>query len=203
MTKLGYQAEFYKPPIADELLRQLKPVSDEWLKMVEGSEKKFSLGWFDEVYLRESEIAVVHNPEGQVIAFANILSEYQLNEVTNDMMRHRQSIENGTMDFLFTSLLQHYKELGYDSFNFGLSALAGVGETPESRRLEKVLHYLYEHLNRFYNFQGVHAYKEKFRPSWEPRYLVYPSFTALPEVIVALIRADSGNRLLDYYKPGA
>jgi phosphatidylglycerol lysyltransferase len=203
LTKLGYQINFYQPPIADDLLHQIKPVSDEWLKMVQGSEKRFSLGWFDEAYLRESEIAVVHTPEGEISAFANILQEYQLNEVTIDMMRHRPSIENGTMDFLFISLLQHFKEQGYDSFNFGLSALAGVGDNSESRRLEKVLGYLYEHLNRFYNFQGLHAYKEKFRPSWEPRYLVYPSLTALPEVVVALIRADSGDRLLDYFKPGA
>ncbi|MEH2083786.1 MAG: phosphatidylglycerol lysyltransferase domain-containing protein [Nostoc sp.] len=203
LTKLGYQIDFHQPPITNDLLHRLKSVSDEWLKMAQGSEKQFSLGWFDEAYLRECEIAVVYNPEGQITAFTNIISEYQLNEANIDMMRHRSSLENGTMDFLFISLLQHFKEGGYDSFNFGLSALAGVGDNPESRRLEKVLHYLYDHLNRFYNFQGLHAYKEKFRPRWEPRYFVYPSLAALPDVVVALIRADSGDRLFDYFKPGA
>ncbi|BAY31117.1 hypothetical protein NIES2107_29710 [Nostoc carneum NIES-2107] len=203
LTKLGYEVKFYEPPIADELLRQLKPVSDEWLKMVQGSEKKFSLGWFDEAYLRDCVIAVVYEPQGKITAFANIVPEYQHNEVTLDMMRHRPTMENGTMDFLFSSMLQYFKEKNYDSFNFALSALAGVGETPESRRLEKVLGYLYEHLNRFYNFKGLHAYKEKFRPRWEPRYLVYPSLRSLPDVVVALIRADSGDRLLDYFKPGS
>ncbi|MBD2496001.1 phosphatidylglycerol lysyltransferase domain-containing protein [Nostoc sp. FACHB-280] len=203
LTKLGYQVSFYQPPINHDLLHQLKSVSDEWLKMAQGSEKRFSLGWFDEAYLRNCEIAVVHTPDGGIAAFTNILPEYQLNEITIDMMRHRASMENGMMDFLFTSLLQHFQEKGYDSFNFGLSALAGVGENSTSRRLEKVLRYLYEHLNGFYNFQGLHAYKDKFRPNWEPRYLVYPSLTALPDVVVALIRADSGDRLLDYFKPGA
>jgi phosphatidylglycerol lysyltransferase len=203
LTKLGYQVSFYEPPITHELLHQLKPVSDEWLRMIHGSEKQFSLGWFDEAYLQKCKIAVVHSPDGEIKAFANLLPEYQINEVTIDLMRHRHSIENGTMDFLFTSLLQHFQDQGYDSFNFGLSALVGVGEKPESRRLEKGLRYLYEHLNRFYNFHGLHAYKEKFRPRWEPRYLVYPSLAALPEVVVALIRADSGDRLWDYFKPGA
>ncbi|MEA5549991.1 phosphatidylglycerol lysyltransferase domain-containing protein [Anabaena cylindrica UHCC 0172] len=203
LTKLGYQVSFYQPPITHELLHQLKPVSDEWLKMAQGSEKRFSLGWFDEAYLRDCEIAVVHNSTGNVVAFTNVLPEYQLNEITIDMMRHRSDIENGMMDFLFISLLQHFKEAGYDTFNFGLSALAGVGENLESRRLEKVLHYLYEHLNGFYNFQGLHAYKDKFHPTWEPRYLVYHSLAALPDIVVALIRADSGDRLLDYFKPGA
>ncbi|BAZ23526.1 hypothetical protein NIES4073_44150 [Kalymmatonema gypsitolerans NIES-4073] len=200
MTKLGYEVKFYQPPISNDLLRQLKSVSDEWLQLVQGSEKKFSLGWFDEAYLRECEIVTVQSSHGDIIAFANILSEYQLNEVTNDMMRHRKSIENGTMDFLFISMFQHYKERGYDGFNIGLSALAGVGENQESQRLEKVLRYLYKHLERFYNFQGLHAYKDKFHPRWESRYLVYPNLTALPDVVVALVRADSGDRLLDYFK---
>src|SRR5579883_2448981 len=203
MTKMGYKVKFYQPPIADDLLRQLKPVSDEWLQMVQGSEKQFSLGWFDEAYLRECEIAVVQAPEGEIVAFTNLVPEYQLNEITNDLMRYRSNLENGMMDFLFISMFQHYKEKGYDTFNIGLSVLAGVGDTQESRRLEKVLGYLQEHLNRFYNFQGLYAYKDKFHPRWEARYLIYPSWTALPDVVVALIRADSGDRLLDYFRPGA
>ncbi|OKH38265.1 hypothetical protein NIES2101_36155 [Calothrix sp. HK-06] len=205
MNKMGFEVKFYKPPISDKLIRQLRPVSDEWLQTVQGSEKQFSLGWFDEEYLRGSEIAVVESNEGEIAAFTNIVSEYQLNEVTNDLMRHRKSIENGTIDFLFISMFQHYKECGYDSFNIGLIALAGVGESLQGKtgRRDKVLKYLYDHLQRFYNFQGLRAYKDKFQPHWEPRYLVYPSVTALPDVVVALVRADSGDRLWDYFKPGA
>jgi phosphatidylglycerol lysyltransferase len=166
-------------------------------------EKHFSLGWFDENYLKGCEIATVQTETGEIIAFANIIPEYQINEITIDLMRRRTEVEHGTMDFLFISMFQHFKELGYDGFNLGLSALSGVGQTHESPRLEKSLHYLYEHLNRFYNFQGLHSFKEKFQPRWEPRYFVYPSATALPEVVVALIRADSGDRILDYFKPGS
>jgi phosphatidylglycerol lysyltransferase len=128
---------------------------------------------------------------------------YQLNEITNDMMRHRKSIENGTMDFLFISMFQYYKEKGYDGFNIGLFVLSGVGETTQSQRLDKILRYLSEHLKRFYNFQGFHVCKDKFNPRWKPRYLVYSSLRGLPDVVVAIIRADSGDRLLDYLKPGS
>jgi len=202
MKKLGHEVKFYAPPISDQLLLELKALSDEWLQMTEGSEKQFSLGWFHEEYLRDCEIVVVQTAEGQISAFANVIPEYQLNEITIDLMRRRTEVEQGTMDFLFTSMFQHFKERGYDTFNLGLVALSGVGEKPKSPRLERALHYLYNHLNQFYNFQGLHAFKEKFKPHWEPRYFIYPSRTALPEVIVALIRADSGDRLLDYFKPG-
>jgi len=202
LTKAGYQVKFYSPPIADSLLSQLKIVSDEWLRAMQGAEKKFSVGWFDDAYIRDCEIATVETTDGRITAFANIIPEYQINEITIDLMRYRSQVEPGTMDFLFISMFQHFQKQGYDGFNLGLSALSGVGETPESPRLEKALHYLYQHLNQFYNFKGLHAYKEKFHPRWEPRYFVYSNLAALPEVVVALIRADSGDRLLDYFKPG-
>lgn len=201
-TKLNYQVKFYQPPISSKLLKKLKIVSDEWLKMMQGSEKRFSVGWFDEDYLRDCEIAVVETNDGEISAFANIIPEYQLNEITIDLMRRKIEVENGTMDFLFISMFKYFKDKGYDSFNLGLSALSGVGENQEAPKLEKGLHYLYEHLNRFYNFQGLHGFKEKFKPRWEPRYLVYPNLTSLPDVIIALVRADSGDRLLDYFKSG-
>ena len=202
-SKLGYQVRFYQPPISNELLDRLKIISDRWLQEMSGSEKQFSLGWFDYNYLRNCEIVTVESQEGEIIAFANIIPEYQLNEITLDLMRKLSNIEHGVMEFLFVYLFQHYKELNYDSFNLGLSALAGLKENRQSPRLEGSLDYLYEHLNRFYNFQGLHGFKDKFNPRWESRYLIYPSLAALPDVVVALIRADSGDRLLDYFKPGA
>lgn len=202
LTKSGHQVKFYQPPIPDELLEKLKTVSDEWLQMMHGAEKKFSVGWFDNTYLRECEIAVVQNQEGTISAFANMVSEYQKNEITIDLMRRRTEIEKGTMEFLFIAMFQHFQQFGYDSFNLGLSALSGVGETQDSPRLERGLKYLYEHLNKFYNFKGLHTFKDKFNPCWEPRYLVYLNLAALPDVVVALVRADSGDRLLDYFKGG-
>ena len=202
-NKLGYEVKFCQPPIEDELLDKLKIISDEWLNEMQGSEKQFSLGWFDYDYLRNCEIATVEGNSGEIIAFTNIIPEYQLNEITVDLMRKRQETEHGVMEFLFISLFQHYKELNYDSFNLGLSALSGLKENPESPRLEGGLDYLYQHLNRFYNFQGLRGFKSKFNPRWESRYLIYPSLATLPDVVVALVRADSGDRIWDYLRPGA
>ncbi len=189
---------FYAPPIADELLQELRAISNEWLGHMAGSEKKFSLGWFDDNYLQDCEIALVCNERENPIAFANIISESQRNEITINLMRHLAEVERGTMDFLFISLFEHFKQQGYEGFNLGLAALSGVGETVDSSRMERGMHYLYEHLDRFYNFQGLRAYKDKFHPHWESRYLVYPQLASLPDVVIGLVRADSGDRLQDY-----
>ncbi len=193
LTKAGHQFEVHQPPIPDVLLEELRAISDEWLTMMHGTEKRFSLGWFEDDYIRSSPIAAVHTPEGWISAFANIISEYQLNECTIDLMRRRGEIENGTMEFLFVSLFQWARSDGYRTFNLGLSALAGVGEQSDDPIIERMMHFIYEHVNQFYNFKGLHAFKEKFRPEWSPRYLIYPGSANLAQAWLAVVRANSGS----------
>ena len=122
-------------------------------------------------------------------AFANLVPEYQRNEATIDLMRHRRDVEHGTMDFLFVALFQWAKERGYATFNLGLSALSGVGERADDPTVERALHYIYEHVNQFYNYKGLHAFKAKFDPQWSPRYLIYPGPASLPAVVDELRRS--------------
>jgi phosphatidylglycerol lysyltransferase len=189
----GYQFIVHEPPISDEILEQLRAISDEWLTTMHGSEKRFSLGWFDDDYLRNSSIAAVHSPNEWITAFATLVPEYQLNELSVDLMRRRANIENGVMEFLFVGMFEWAKEHGYDSFNLGLSALSGVGNNPEDPTIEKIMHFVYEHINQFYNFKGLHNFKEKFHPDWSPRYLIYPNTTTLTQTWLAVIQASSGE----------
>jgi phosphatidylglycerol lysyltransferase len=201
LTKLGYQATFYQPPISNELLETLRSISDEWLTTIHGSEKRFSLGWFDDDYLRNGPVVAIQSPQGEIRAFANIVSEYQRNEITIDLMRHYKEMENGTMDFLFVQLFQWAKDQGYATFNLGLSSLSGVGEQATDPTLEKFLHFIYEHINQFYNFKGLHEYKEKFHPTWSPRYIVFPNIASLPAIWASMARADAGDDfMVDYLK---
>lgn len=201
VSKLGYRAEIVTPPLSAALFQELQVVNDEWLTMMHGKEKQFSLGWFDETYLNSSPLIVVRDRDNGVVAFANILSEYSKNEVTVDLMRRRRETANGTMDYLFAELFQWCQEQGYDSFNLGLSSLAGVGEDPADPAMEKALHYVYDHVNQFYNFQGLHAFKEKFDPTWEPRYIIFPGATTLPAVWSTLAQVGTGdNFVLNYLR---
>jgi phosphatidylglycerol lysyltransferase len=196
MLKLGYRAEVHLPPLDDRLLQSLHDISDAWLTLRHGGEMHFSDGWFDEDYLRNGPAIVVHAPEGSPIAFANLVTEYQKNELTIDLMRRYREVEHGTMEFLFTRMLQWAREQGYESFSLGLSALAAVGEKPDDPRVEQALHTISEYVSRFYNFKGLHDFKEKFHPRWEPRYLAYPGPASLPLVLATLLRVHSGSNFL-------
>jgi phosphatidylglycerol lysyltransferase len=193
LVNAGYKFVVHLPPIADELLEELRTISDEWLTLMHGSEKKFSLGWFDDDYIRNSPVGTVYTPDGWISAFANIVTEYQANEVTIDLMRHRRGIENGVMEFLFVSLFQWAGKQGCHGFNLGLSALSGVGDQAGDPVIERVMHWVYEHVNQFYNFKGLHTFKEKFRPEWSPRYLIYSGTANLTQAWLAVVQANSGG----------
>jgi phosphatidylglycerol lysyltransferase len=193
MLRNGYKASVQEPPHSVRMLRELRAISDDWLSTRGAKEMGFSLGWFDDEYLNTCPILLVRDGEGFIDAFATIVTEFKVNEAAVDLMRHRSYSEKGIMDFLFVSLFQWAKEKGFTSFNLGLSAFSGIGENPEDPALQRTLHFIYENVNRFYNFKGLHAFKEKFHPVWSLRYLIYPDAVNLPAVSIALLRANFRN----------
>ena len=193
VERSGYLAEVHLPPLDDSLMRSLHEISDAWLTLRHGGEMHFSDGWFEDHYIRNAPVAVIHAADGNPIAFANLVPEYQKNELTIDLMRHFPKVEHCTIEFLFVSMFQWAKEKGYDSFSLGLSAIVGVGEKPDDPKVEQALHTITEYISRFYNFKGLHAFKEKFHPEWEPRYLIYPDNTSLPLVLSTKLKVHSGN----------
>jgi phosphatidylglycerol lysyltransferase len=201
VSRLGYRAKVHLPPLEDRLMHDLRTISNAWLTMRHGGEMHFADGWFDDDYIRNGPVIVVHAPDGSPTAFANLVPEYQKNEVTIDLMRRYPKVEHGTMEFMFASMLQWARGQGYETFSLGLSAIVGVGEKPDDPRVEQALHTISEYVSRFYNFRGLHDFKEKFHPRWEPRYLVYPGPGSLPLVLTTLLRVHSGDNFLwKYFK---
>jgi phosphatidylglycerol lysyltransferase len=196
MARLGYRYDVVQPPYSARMMRELSSISDEWLVGRGTTELRFSLGWFDEAYLNTCPILLVRDREGFIEAFANIVTEFTANEIAVDLMRHRLVSESGLMDFMFVSLFQWAQEQKFQTFNLGLSALSGVGENVSDPLVERTIDYIFRNLNSFYNFHGLHSFKEKFHPAWSPRYLIYPNTASLPVVSTAILRANLGGSLL-------
>lgn len=168
-------------------LPQLKTISDAWLENKQGREKGFSVGSFDADYLCGGPIALVHH-EKNLVGFANLWTSESRQELSVDLMRYDPELTSGgVMDFLFTELLAWGQAQGYRSFNLGMAPMSGFANHPLASFWGKLGKVLYVRGNRFYNFQGLRRYKEKFNPEWQPRYLLCPSGMVLPRILTNLV----------------
>lgn len=171
--KEGYILERHLPPHSESLLNEVEAVSRQWLTLPGRRERGFSLGKFDRAELQRNYLFVLRDKDGKALAFVNQIRSYCPGEVTIDMMRHVENAPNGTMDFLFAKLLFFLKDEGFTQFSLGLAALSGVGEDEDASLEEKAMQKIFAHLNRFFSYKGLKAYKDKFAPTWEDRFLVY------------------------------
>lgn len=188
--KDGFLLERHPAPHPTELIDTIKKVSDQWLSLPGRRERGFSLGWFDRDTVAHDTIFILKDPKGETIAFVNQVPSYAPGEASIDMMRHLEEVPNGTMDFLFSKLLLALKADGFKTFNLGLAALSGVGETPDASLEERAIHQIYEHMNRFFSYKGLRRYKDKFGPTWKASYLVYEGGTpGLIKTALAITRA--------------
>lgn len=186
----GYSFEVLSPPYTATQMQVFKAISDSWL---DGRrEKGFSLGFFSESYLQKTEIAVVKNTAGEIVSFANIIPTYSENIGTIDLMRHHEKkAPSGSMDFLFINLFDYMHSKGIKYFNLGMAPLANVGQSRKSFIQERVAFLIYEFGSKFYSFQGLREYKEKYASLWKPRYTLYPRDSWVSYVMLAILTIDN------------
>lgn len=186
----GAVFEVVEPPHAPALWATLRPVSDAWLTSHGGREKAFSLGAFDPAYLSRHAIAIARL-RGRIVAFANVWLTADRKRGAVDLMRHDPNdTPNGLMDFLFTEILLWAQAHGLQSFDLGMAPLAGLAEDKKYASLfARAGRLVHERGEQFYGFKGLRAFKDKFDPRWEPRYIASSGAWTLPLVLaeVALL----------------
>ncbi len=192
---------------ADGRREELRAVSQQWLAQRRGRELGFSLGTF-ELFTRfasEQECILLTDNEGRARAFVTFTPRFAARQDTArsaaaggwclDLMRAAPGLPPGAMEALLCEALLQFKAEGIREVSLALSPLSRedgaedplLSEYPEY--LERGRELVLEHLTRLYNFEGLHRFKQKFQPRWEPRYLVCPGLLSLPQVLLALTRA--------------
>lgn len=190
IEKLGIRAVRHEPPISEEVIRQVKEVSDEWLQIPGRRERRFTLGMFDPHYVRSTTVLAAYDGEGRMLAFVNVIPAYRRGETTCDLMRRRVDAPNGVMDYLFVKLMLEQKERGMERFNMGMAPMSGFHESEEPTPQERAVHYFFQHMNFLFSFRGLRHYKAKFATRWEPRYTIYRNVLELPMLALALSKVS-------------
>jgi phosphatidylglycerol lysyltransferase len=196
------QFEMIPPEHVASIVDELEPVSNAWLsKYTGGGEKRYSVAAFQRDFVLSQPVALVRE-NGKVAAFATVMTTELRDEVTVGLMRHKpDATSRYAMEYLFIRLIQCFREQGYHTFSLGMVPLSGFHAhrlAPKWHRLARVI---WSFGRRFYNFQGLRAFKEKFDPAWEPRYLAasgwFGPYLALIDIAALIgggVRATLGRR---------
>lgn len=189
----GLQFELLSPEQAPSRLGDLTEISDRWMDARRGEEKGFSVAAFEANYLSRQHVGLL-TEKGHPVGFASVMTTIASEEVTLGLMRSAAANSPVAMEFLFTRLILALRDVGYARFSLGVVPLAGLRRAPLASRWHHIAALIWKHGDRFYNFQGLRIFKNKFNPRWEPRYFVAGGalgpFVALADA-AALINAGS------------
>ncbi|MGW7045019.1 phosphatidylglycerol lysyltransferase domain-containing protein [Streptomyces avermitilis] len=113
--------------------------------------------------------------------------------VSLDLMRRDRSADPGMNELLIVAALQAAPKLGIVrvSLNFAMfrAALARgekIGAGPVLRAWRGLLVFL----SRWFQIESLYKFNAKFRPRWEPRFVVYASSRDLPRIGLAAMQAE-------------
>ena len=184
LQKKGYTVKIHSAPLSTDFIAQLKKVSDEWLHSFHKQELIFSQGMFDETELMQQDIISIHDEEGNLKAFLNIIPDYAEDECTYDLIRKSHDAPAAAMDALIIKLIEYARERKKLFLNLGMVPMTGIIE-PENTA-EQIIKLASMKIRRFQYYKGLREFKEKYATVWENKYLVYDNDFDLIQLPIAL-----------------
>ncbi|MEK6314486.1 MAG: bifunctional lysylphosphatidylglycerol flippase/synthetase MprF [Burkholderia gladioli] len=162
--------EVIPPQAVPGMLPLLREISDDWLDSRDAREKSFSIAAFHDGYLATQSVMLVRQDD-EPVAFVTFMTTDLNTDATVGVMRHVPEASPYAMEYLFTQLALHLKEAGFRRLSLGMAPFSGMGSAPMSSLWHRLGRIVWRFGGRFYNFRGLRAFKSKFEPQWEPRYL--------------------------------
>lgn len=170
-AKNSFSVSKHIPPHSNTIIDEVSDISDSWLKIPGKKEWSFLTGKYSRDYLQQVTIHIARDNNGNAQAFTNEITSFKPGVCTIDLMRHRLDSPANTMDYLFIELIKTKQSEGYNELNIGMSPLDGSQFA--NNYASKILQNAYRLTNGFIGFGGLHQFKSKYKPNWEPRYVWY------------------------------
>ncbi|MEV0553002.1 phosphatidylglycerol lysyltransferase domain-containing protein [Streptomyces sp. NPDC050597] len=110
-----------------------------------------------------------------------------------DLMRRDRDSENGLMEFMVIQLLQQAPEIGITQVSLNFAMFRSVferggrlGAGPVLRLWRSLLSFF----SRWWQIESLYRANAKYRPIWEPRFLLFEKSGDLPRIGIAAARAE-------------
>ncbi|WP_328806474.1 phosphatidylglycerol lysyltransferase domain-containing protein [Streptacidiphilus fuscans] len=105
-----------------------------------------------------------------------------------DLMRRDRDSDNGLMEFMVIELIQRAREIGVERVSLNFAVFRAVfergsrlGAGPFLRAWRSVLVFF----SRWWQIESLYRANAKYRPQWEPRYVLFERSRDLPRIALA------------------
>jgi phosphatidylglycerol lysyltransferase len=134
---------------------------------------------------------------GEVFGFVLLSPIARRNGWLFEQFIHKPGAPNGTVELMIDTAMRVLAENGYDYATLGLSPLSTRAEVKPFHNpfwLRILLAWMRKHGQRFYNFDGLDAFKAKLQPDrWEPVFAISNEPRLSFKTLYAIASAFSGN----------
>ncbi|MEV6575099.1 phosphatidylglycerol lysyltransferase domain-containing protein [Streptomyces sp. NPDC051577] len=110
-----------------------------------------------------------------------------------DLMRRDRDSENGLMEFMVIELLERSKEIGVTQVSLNFAMFRSVFERGSKLGAGPVLRMwrsLLSFFSRWWQIESLYRANAKYRPIWEPRFMLFEKSSDLLRIGVAAGRAE-------------
>ena len=152
----------------------------------------FTVGRFDPDDRSRSAVAVAVAENGQPVAFIVLRPTGADGGWMLDVMRRSRDGIPGAVEACLVAAIEGLSELEVRRFSLGLAPLAGL-DSVDRGFAERVLARGARLIRPVYDHEGLAFFKNKFGPTWEPRYLVVVHWWDLPAAVLAVLRLHLGG----------
>ncbi|WUO26596.1 phosphatidylglycerol lysyltransferase domain-containing protein [Streptomyces sp. NBC_00287] len=199
IERAGYETRVRRVrDLGDAELDRIRRAAEDWRGT--DTERGFSmaLGRIGDPSDGDCLIATAHKQDDRPGPYSDLKAvlhfvPWGIDGASLDLMRRDRSADRGMNELLIVAALQAAPKLGIArvSLNFAMfrSALARgekIGAGPVLRAWRGLLVFL----SRWFQIESLYKFNAKFRPRWEPRFVVYRASADLPRIGLAAMQAE-------------
>jgi lysyl-tRNA synthetase class 2 len=130
---------------------------------------------------------------GEILALLQFVP-WNKNGLSLDLMRRSPDAETGVNELMICATLEYARthEVEQISLNFAsFRSIFEKGKKLGAGPITRINHRILIFLSRFFQMESLYRFNAKFRPTWEPRYVVFPGISHLGRVGIAILTIES------------
>ena len=194
-TKAGVTVSEYRPleKRDPEIEQAFDRVTDEWLGQKKSSLLSFTMGTAGLENPMDKRYFYARDKDNQIVAFIVFVPFLGKDGYMADVTRHGNGAPGGVMETIIYEAFQVFKNEGIHYGSLGVAPLAGLDDE-KAEPVEKLLRFVYDHLNECYGFKDLYRAKEKYSPTeWVPAYYIYLPKFPTPDMFYAVVKIQNNN----------